>query len=100
MATATEETTVTFSPGTEDEVTVPLDDEEAVKDGMRKIVSGDEDDLKMIEALRLDSDVTLKVEAAIAGKAFKIKRTGDETVATHVIACRVHTLYRETAGEL
>jgi hypothetical protein len=60
----------------------------------------DEDDLALIEALRLDSDVTLKVEVAVAGKAMKIKRSEDETVATHVIACRVHTLYRDAAEEL
>lgn len=54
-----------------------------------------EDDLALIERLKLDSDYTFTVEAAIAGKAFKIKRTEEETVATHAVTCRVHTLYRE-----
>lgn len=59
----------------------------------------DEADLALIERLRLDADYTLRVEAAVAGKAMKVKRTEDETVATHVVALRVHTLYRDGEGD-
>lgn len=56
----------------------------------------DDADLQLIRRLQLDADVTLHVEAAIAGKAFKVKRTEEETTATHTITAKVHTLYRDT----
>lgn len=59
----------------------------------------DERDLALIERLRLDADYTLKVEAAVAGKAMKVRRGEDETTATHVVALRVHTLYRDGEGD-
>lgn len=132
MTTATEETTVTFNPGTEDEVTVPLggfvatarektggglfdpepytlpvprvdgtpaDAIELTFSGKVVLDSHDEADLALIERLKLDADFTLRVEAAVAGKAMKVRRGEDETVATHVVALRVHTLYRDGEGD-
>lgn len=58
-----------------------------------------EGDLALLERLKLDADATMRVEVAIAGKAMKVKRTEEETTATHVVALRVHTLYRDEAGE-
>lgn len=54
-----------------------------------------EDDLDLIGRLSLDQDVTLTVEAAVAGKAFKVKRVEDETTATHVVTARVHSLQQQ-----
>lgn len=53
-----------------------------------------EADLALINSLMLDQDVTLHLEAQIAGKAFKVARGEDETTATHVITAKAHTLYR------
>jgi hypothetical protein len=76
----------------------PADAIELVFSGKVVLDPLNEADLALIERLKLDGDATFHIEAAIAGKAMKIKRGEDETTATHAITCRVHTLYRE-AGE-
>lgn len=77
----------------------PADAIELTFSGKVTLDPNDEADLALIERLRLDADYTLRVEAAVAGKAMKVKRGEDETVATHVVALRVHTLYRSGEGD-
>lgn len=73
----------------------PADGIELVFSGKVVLDPENDDDLALLERLKLDSDATMRVEVAVAGKAMKIRRGEDETTATHGIALRVHTLYRE-----
>lgn len=77
----------------------PADAIELIFSGKVTLDPLDERDLALIERLKLDLDYTLRVEAAVAGKAMKVKRTEEDTVATHGIALRVHTLYRDGEGD-
>lgn len=67
---------------------------ELVFSGKVVLDPNDERDLALLERYLLDQDVTLSVEAQVAGKAMKTKRSEEDTVTTHTVALRVHTLYR------
>lgn len=65
-----------------------------------EIETTDEAWLHYVDGLKAGQDVTLTVEALVAGKAFTLKRDEEtgELTATYAVTLKAHTVYRgETA---